>query len=483
MKFNLKHFSYLLLVAGVILTGCSKSSTEPESPEISNDNTISNFAFKKDLNPSLSSSKYMAKSGNGVIYITVPDGVNLSSLVPNFVVHPNAVVKLDGKVIKSDSSAIDFSKTQTITVTAESGATKQYHILVRNGNPTIDNKVYAFMIDHELPGVSVAISKDEQTIYAAGYGFSNKEDKVRTTENTLFRLASMSKQHAAIAIMKLYEKGLLDLDDTVFGKDGLLAGMFGDSMNNSWKTMTVRDILSHSSGISTDCIFSSAYSGTTKERVASLLTKEKPGYSIGRFSYNNSNFGIAGLIVEHITGKGFMQFLKEEIYNPIGVYDIYGGKNKQMDRMENECVYYGQIDDGVQKNPYGNDVEAGVAAGGVIASVTALMKLMAHLDYGTKVPDIFPKEILDLMYTAKAGMYDSNEKLWDRYALGWRVNYPTTGFENWATYHGGTLAGVCTIWARGKNNVNGVVLCNSRSYDKSIDDRMWEMLRDIQKMF
>ncbi len=479
MKFSLKYFSCLLLAAGMILTGCSKGSTEPETPEVSNDNSISNFSFKKDLNPTLPSSKYTAKSGNGVIYITVPEGVELTSLVPNFVVHPNAVVKLDGKVIKSDSSVINFSKTQTITVIAESGASKDYHVLVRNGNPNIDNKVYAFMIDHVLPGVSVAISKDEEIIYAAGYGFSNKESKVRTTENTLFRLASMSKQHAAIAIMKLYERGLLDLDDTIFGNGGLLADMFGDNMNKSWKTMTVRDILSHSSGISTDCIFSSSYSGTTKERVASLLTKEHPGYSIGRFSYNNSNFGIAGLIVEHITGKGFMQFLKEEVYDPIGIYDIYGGKNKQMDKMENECIYYGQGG----KNAYGNDVEAGVAAGGVIASVTALMKLMAHLDYGTKVPDIFPKEILDLMYTAKAGMYDGSNNLWDRYGLGWRVNYPAAGFDNWTSYHGGTLAGVCTIWARGKNNVNGVVLCNSRSYDQGIDDEMWEMLRDIQKMF
>ena len=79
-------------------------------------------------------------------------------------------------------------------------------MLVRNGNARLDAKVYTFMLRHELPAVSVAISKDEEIVYAAGYGFADRDKKVRADENTLFRLASMSKQHAAIAIMSLYEK-------------------------------------------------------------------------------------------------------------------------------------------------------------------------------------------------------------------------------------------------------------------------------------
>ena len=482
MKFNLKHFSFLLMVAGMILAGCSKDSTTPEGEKetaASSDYSFKNFSFKKEANPTLDM-KYTSRSGGNLIYITVPDGIALNSLKPSFTVHEKAVVKIGSTVIKSDETVVDFSKTQTITVTAEDGKSASYQVLVKNGNSKIDNMVYDFMLDHDLPGVSVAISKDEKTVYATGYGFSDKEAKVRADENTLFRLASMSKQHAAIAIMKLYERGMLDIDDTVFGKGGLLEEMFGDEMGEKWKRITVRDILSHSSGISTDCIFgSSTYSGLSAEGRVRLLLQDASnmGYGIGRFSYNNSNFGIAGLIVEHLTGKEFMQFLKEEVYSPIGIEDIYGGMNTQAEKRSKECVYYGQGG----KNPYGNDVEAGVAAGGVIASTSALMKLMAHLDYAPGVPDIFPKEILDLMYTAKEGMYQSNGSVWNRYGLGWRVNYPS--ISSWASYHGGTLAGVCTIWARGKNNVNGVVLCNSRSYDKGIDDEMWYMLRDIQALF
>ena len=148
--------------------------------------------------------------------------------------------------------------------------------------------------------------------------------------------------------------------------------------------------------------------------------------------------------------------------------------------MKNEVSYYGQ--DG--KNAYGNDVENGIGAGGIIATPTALMKLMAHIDYGTKVADMFKKETLDLMYEhLPNGTVDEDGDPYIKYALGWRTEYPN--YPDWAAFHGGTLAGVATIWARGKNNVNGVVLCNSRSYDYDgdMDYDMWHMLGDIQAMY
>ncbi len=480
MKFNIKNFALLFLSAGFIMAGCSKGSSDAEPQELSSDNSLKRFSFQSSSNSSLSSS-CTGYDGKGLVYVTVPEGVALTNLVPTFTVHEKAEVKADGKAVQSGVTAVDFSKTVTITVKAENGTSASYLVLVRNGNSRVDNKVYSFMLKHSIPGVSVAVSKDEETVYAAGYGFADKDTKERVTENHLFRLASMSKQHAAIGIMTLYEKGLLDLDDTVFGEGGLLEDEFGNDMGSEWKRITLRDLLSHSAGISEDCIFPSVsgYSGmTVEQRIARLLDRcAVPGYEIGRFSYNNSNFGILGKVVEAVSGKDFMEFLKEEVYDPIEIYDIYAGANDASDARDMEVTYYGQ--DG--KNAYGNDVEAGVAAGGVIASTPALMKLMAHLDYGTKVPDIFKKETLDLMYTAKEGMKTSSGAAWDRYGLGWRVNYPD--ITSWAAYHGGTLAGVCTIWARSKRNVNGVVLCNSRSYSMDIDDEMWEMLEEIQNIY
>ena len=467
-----KKFIYTIaIIITLSISGCDYVNVIDDVPfldeNLSTDSSLKGFSFQMSDNSSLKEN-CSGIIGSDIVYITVPDGVSLENLVATINVHGNAIAKVDH----------DYSKTATITIVSEAGTTSEYSVLVRNGNSKIDNKVYQFMLKHNVPGVSLALTKDEQTVYSAGYGFANIDNKERVTDNHLFRLASMSKQHTAIAVMTLMERGQLGLDSTVFGIGGLLEEEFGNNMGDGWKQITVRDLLSHSSGIAEDCIFPSVsgYSGLSLEdRIARLLERsETPGYEIGRFSYNNSNFGILGKIVESLSGKEFIQFLKEEVYGPIGIEDIYMGMNDVDKKRNNEVTYYGQNG----KNPYGNDVEEGVAAGGVIATPVALMKLMAHIDYGTKVPDIFKKETLDLMYTAKAGMTSSSGAAWNRYGLGWRVNYPN--IPSWAAYHGGTLAGVASVWARSKTNVNGVILCNSRSYDMSIDDEMWEMLEDLQ---
>ena len=98
------------------------------------------------------------------------------------------------------------------------------------------------------------------------------------------------------------------------------------------------------------------------------------------------------------------------------------------------------------------------AAGGVIASTPALMQLMARIDKGTKVDDILKPETIDIMCGAKANMVSTSGQAYKKYALGWRCNY--TDYPTWTAFHGGTLAGVATIWARANDNVNGVILCN-----------------------
>ena len=227
MKTKFRIHLLLLFVAGALLAGCSKDSTTPENGkddnnptvQVSKDNSLTNFSFKKDKNTSLESNCSSTVNGD-LIYITVPDGVSLATLVPSFNVHEKATVKAGTNAIQSGSSTVDFSKAVTITVTAENGSSRSYTVLAKNGNQQVDAKIYSFMIKHNIPGVSVALSKDEEIVYTAAYGYADKETKERVTSDHMFRLASMSKQHTAIGIMKLVEQGHLKLTDTVFGKRG-----------------------------------------------------------------------------------------------------------------------------------------------------------------------------------------------------------------------------------------------------------------------
>lgn len=465
-----KHLAFLLFFA-LVLAGCSKDSVI-ENPDADNAR-LTNFSLQKSSNPSLSSN-IAGVSGSDIIYITVPEGCNLSSLVPTFKIGQGASVTINNIPVESGVTSCDLSNTSKLIVTSESGTTKTYTLLARNGDPKIDIMVYTFMTRHSLPGVSVAISMDEETVYKAGYGFSVVETQTRVTPQTLFRLASMSKQQTALAIMTLYENGKLAMDDKVFGKGGILEPVFGDEgILDGAKGVTVQHLLEHTSGWATDPVYPSNavyFNKPLKDRVEFLIKNVTQNTAPGtNHDYNNLNFAVLGMIVEQLTGMAYEDYLAEYVHKPAGVKNIVVSGNTKETRLPNECVYYGQ--DG--KDPYGNDMIVSKAAGGMAANVEELMKLMAAIDYGTKVPDILKKETLDLMYTPSSAT--------NRYAKGWRVNYPY--ITTWGPYHGGTLGGTCTIWARGKNNVNGVVLCNSRSYNLSIDDDMWEMLEDIQKLF
>ncbi len=478
MRTNSK-ISFLLLFAAfaLFMVSCSKKGTTPDGPTLSTDNSLRDFAFTKANNSALIENCTSTFNYNNIFYITVPEGVSLKELVPTFSVHEKATVKVGSTTVASGSQKLDFTETVKITVTSESGAQRTYLVLAKNGNKAIDGKIYDFMIEHDIPGVSIALSKDEEIVYKGAYGFAETLKEVRVTSDHMFRLASMSKQHTTIAILTLMEQGKLKLSDTVFGKDGLLYKAFGDNMSSLWKQVTVEQLLSHTSGIMTEGFFGagSAFSGKNQnERIATLLSQgtiKTPG---SVYEYNNSNFAILGKIVEDLSGKPFMDFLKEDIYGPIDITGIDAAENDGP--IKGEVTHYSQN----SVNPYDNKVEAGLAAGGVVASAPALMQLMAHIDYGTKVKDILSKETLDIMST-HINTVDTDGDPFSKYALGWRANNPS--YPTWTYYHGGTLAGVCPIWARSNDNVNGVILCNSRSYDKSIDSDLWHMLEDLQDMF
>ncbi len=475
MLLKLKNYFLILFSISIFLVGCSGGNDEPSGSEVNpNDNSLKGLSFLQADNSALTQNCTGVRNDD-LYYVTIPDGVDLTKLVPSFLVAEGATVSINNITIENHKTAVDFSQTTKVMVTSQSGMKRTYKVLAKNGNPKIDNMVYSFMIEHGVPAVSLALTKDEEIVYTAAFGFANVENEERTTSDHMFRLASMSKQHTSIAIMKLYEEGKLDLEDKVFGKDAILGDLLGDDIKDSRaRYITVKQLLEHTSGYSVDNIFGglSRYSGMSlKERMVYLLKNESLANEPGTVhNYNNFGFSALGLIVEVVSGKDFETFLKEEIYSksPVAINNIRGGKNEFSDRFKNEVVYYAQGG----KNAYGNNVEVGIAAGGIIATAPDLMRLMSMVDYGTKVPDVLKKETLDKMYTPSP--------VRNRYALGWRVNY--SSIPSWAAYHGGTLAGVCPIWARSDNNVNGVILCNSRSYDMGIDDDLWYMLEDMQQI-
>lgn len=112
----------------------------------------------------------------------------------------------------------------------------------------VDNAVTAFMEKYHVPGLSLAITKDEKLVYVKAYGKADKESNEDVTTESLFRIASISKSITGIAFMKLVEEGRLSLDDKVFGTGALLGTQYGQHAYPANLTNIIRHLLNHTAG-------------------------------------------------------------------------------------------------------------------------------------------------------------------------------------------------------------------------------------------
>lgn len=498
----MKRFTTRILALTAILfsiAACGTPEVEEEH-EKSNKCALVKFSFNSSANPGVTTTS--AATANGYWFISVPEGTDLTRMVPEIRVSEGATVQIDDKPF-TEGTACDFSgNIQKLRVISESGENSSvYKICVKYGNPYIDNKVVDFMDDFKIPGVSVSIMKGTEVVYSNGYGFANAANETRCTPDHLFRMASISKQFCTMCIMTLKEQGRLNLDDRVFGEGGLLEKV-NFRVSDYHRTITVRHLLSHSSGICkglSDPAFDNSYrfySGSSRPVPTDTLIQRtldarwEPDYDEGfswtpgmGHNYSNVGFCILHRIVEVVSGKDYESFLKEDVLKKMGITDTHiGGYLDQ--RRANECVYYSQGGgDG-----YSNPLREIAGAAGIITSTNQMMKILTYMDGDDTVPDIFSKETIQEMYTpysyAGPGPHGSN---FNQYGLGWRLNHSRL-FQG-AHYHGGNIAGTATIWV-GNNNqhMSGAFVCNSRaynndSYGQSIDTAMYVLLEEFMNYF
>lgn len=473
--------------------GSSTVDPTPSTPTTTKSSacTLSNFQFLPTANSSMTvSSSAVIKQIQGVnlVLITVPTGVAVTALRPTFTISTNAAMTINGTAATSASSAFDFTSTATAVVTAENGTNKTtYYILVRNGNVTIDSAVYNIMSTYNIPGISVAATKNEVLAYSAGYGFSDVSTMTRTTPNMLFRLASMSKQQTVLCIMTLVEEGKLSLDDYLFApagangtgsKEGILYSAYSGTHAKGVDQMKIRHFLSHTSGWQyattgdADPIFtgdSRFYGKSLTDRVTYMVTNIATTYTPGAYySYYNLDFCVLGQVIEKLTGKDYETYLRSVVAKA-GVADMWVAKTAKANKRSNEVTYYSQTSG---NDGYSNDMEVIKACGGVIASAPDLMQILCCEDYGTVVPDILKSSSLDQIYSIVSATNNYN------YGFGWHIGH--SAFSTWASYHGGDLSGTATVWVRGNNGIHAVLLCNSRSNDSGFDTALYYAIDNIR---
>ncbi len=178
----------------------------------------------------------------------------------------------------------------------------------------IDDMVQAEMKSSNSPGLALAVIKDGKVIKQGVYGIANLETRTPVTPDTVFRVASMSKQFCAAAAILLVQDGKWSLDDPI--------SKFIEKSPEAWAKITVRHLITHTSGMpgfAEEDGFSFRVnwnSGRYIETLAKKLLNFQPGE---KFEYSNEGYSILGLLVEKISGKPLHAVVEERILKPVGM--------------------------------------------------------------------------------------------------------------------------------------------------------------------
>jgi len=170
-----------------------------------------------------------------------------------------------------------------------------------------------------VPSASIAVVEDGKLVYTHAYGMARLEPPMPAATTMRYAVGSISKQFTAAAMLLLQQEGKLSLDDPV-GKyvPGLTRG----------DEVTIREILSHTSGYEDywpeDYVMVTMMKPSSAQEILDTWGKKPLDFDPGtEWQYSNTNFVIAGQIVEKVSGEPLMQFLKEHIFGPLGMKSVW----------------------------------------------------------------------------------------------------------------------------------------------------------------
>ncbi len=310
----------------------------------------------------------------------------------------------------------------------------------------LQTKLQKILDQNQLMGLTVHTfsGKNEKTY---NIGFRNEANKLPITNDTKFRIASISKSFAALGLMKLYDKKLFKLDDDISNYLGYKIA----NPNFPSDKITFRMLLSHTStlndGQGYDAFLGATYSEKPIPNINSAFlesgkfyTKDmwlnyKPGTF---FTYCNLNFGLIGTLIEKLSYQRFDVYMKKEILKPLGIntgysiQDITDIENvATLYRTENNAWKPSKDDyNGVNPSPsdlldfvIGNNGSYFGPQGGMRASAQDLAKFLKFLKSdGKSNPKILKPATLKLMITAqwifREGNGDNYNGFFKRYGLG-----------------------------------------------------------------
>ena len=177
----------------------------------------------------------------------------------------------------------------------------------------MDQIVQSYTANKQFMG-TVLVARGDEVLLSKGYGSANLEWGIPNAPSTKFRLASVSKQFTAAAILLLEEQGKLKVEDPV--KKHL------PDAPAAWDTITIFNLLTHTSGITNESgQLPTTPFASTAANVARFRDKPLDFAPGERFNYSNNGYILLGFLIERISGRSYEAFLRDNIFAPLGMKD------------------------------------------------------------------------------------------------------------------------------------------------------------------
>jgi len=317
---------------------------------------------------------------------------------------------------------------------------------------SIDSFIGAELTRQRIPGIALGVYSRGRILLAKGYGKANLEHNVPVSAETIFQSGSVGKQFVSAAIMMLVEEGKVSLDDSV--------AKYFPNAPDSWKPVQIRNLLSHTSGLS---------EYETRERIApgvpfylrldfteeELVTKIEalpiewaPGE---KWAYRNTNYLLLGVLIHKVAGKGYADFLAERIFQPLGMVSTRLISDR--DIIPNRAAGYEIDSHGDLKNQdWVSPTFNSTADGTLYFNVLDVAKWDGAL-YGTR---LLKQSSLDRMWTVYP--LNNGQPNPSGYGFGWNIGQQN---NHKRIEHGGAWQGfTCEISRYPDDNLTVVVLTN-----------------------
>ena len=292
----------------------------------------------------------------------------------------------------------------------------------------IDRVVSEQMSAHKIPGVSLAVLRKGKIVLLKSYGLANVEHQVPVKPETIFQSGSMGKQFTAAAVMILAQENKLSLDDPV--------SKYFPDVPATWKDITIYHLLTHTSGLGDYPPEIDLKRDYTEAEMLAAFQKAPLDFEPGTsWNYSNVGYVTLGILIGKITGKFYGDFLKERLFQPLGMTTAQ--VISEADIVSNRAAGYRLVKGELKNQEWVSPSTNSTADGSYYVSILDLAKWDAAL------------------YTDKPLTRSSREKIWTPaklrdgttkdYGFGWHLgNYHARRL----VFHGGAWQGFKTFIIR-----------------------------------